>query len=206
MQGGVEMTVRKFTMAGILALGLAATWSLVGTSTAIVRADEPIVITGEVTRFEPGKVIVIRSSGRETTYTLTPTITVPADVAVGKSVSLQIEAGTGGTQVVRSVTTTTTTTSSGGTTQTTEVTRETTATGTMITGTVETYLPGKSITVIDGKGARVTYVLAPESSLPADVIMGKTVTVYVAKGQPTATYLLERDGETIKIRAKIKKE
>ena len=195
------MIVRKASLAAILALGLGATGSLVGTSATTVLADEPIVITGEVTRLEPGKLIVIRSSGKETTYTLSPSVVLPADVQVGRSASLQLEVGAGGTQLVKTVTTTTV--GPAGTTETTEVTRTDVPGGVMVTGTVETYVPGKSITVIDSKGARATYVLAPDAQLPEEVIMGKKVTVLVAKDKPKATvYVLERDGDQIKIKAK----
>jgi hypothetical protein len=194
------MIVRKVGLAGMLAVMVAAVWFQPGTATATVRTDEPIIITGEVVRLEPGKLIVIRSAGKETTYMLSPNFIVPAEIQVGRPASLQLELGPGQTQVVKTVTTTI---GPGGTTETTEVTREEVGSGMMVTGTVETYLPGKSVTVLDRKGARVTYVLTPDTSLPAEMIMGKNITVYVAKGQPRAVYFLERDGD--KVRLKVKK-
>ena len=203
------MIVRKLGLAAILSLGMGVAWSIVGTSAATVRADEPIIITGEVLRLEPGKTIVIRSGGKEVTYMLTPQVVVPAEVQVGKTATLRLEAGPDGNQLVKTVTTTTVG-PGGQVKETTETTRTdpmgdttTTTTTTTLTGTVETYLPGKSITVLDPKGARITYVLSQDSSLPAEMLMGKQVTVYVAKGQPRAVYFLERDGD--KIRVKVKK-
>jgi hypothetical protein len=52
--------------------------------------------------------------------------------------------------------------------------------------------------------ARFTYVLAPEARVPRYVIRGKKVTVFVAKGQTKATYVIDKEGEEIKIRAKAK--
>ena len=202
------MIFHKLGLATILSLGMSmAAWSLVGTSAATARADEPIIITGEVLRFEPGKTIVIRSGGKEVTYMLTPNVVLPAEIQVGKTASLQVEAGPNGAQLVKTVTTTTVG-PGGQVKETTETTRTdaagetTTTTATTLTGTVETYLPGKSVTVLDPKGSRVTYVLSPDSSLPAEMLMGKQVTIYVAKGQPRAVYFLERDGDKIRIKLK----
>src|SRR4029450_11227585 len=66
----------------------------------------PVVVTGEVLRYEPGRILVLRSSGREVTYTLTPDIAVPADVQLGRNVSVYTERGADGTESVRRVTTT----------------------------------------------------------------------------------------------------
>ena len=194
------MIVRKVGLACILAVMVAAVWFQPGTATATVRTDEPIIISGEVVRLEPGKLIVIRSAGKETTYMLSPNVILPAEIQVGRPASLQLELGPSQTQVVKTVTTTTI--GPGGTTETTEVTREEVGSALMVTGTVETYLPGKSVTVLDRKGARVTYVLTPDASLPAEMIMGKNITVYVAKGQPKAVYFLERDGDKVRLKVK----
>ena len=74
-----------------------------------------------------------------------------------------------------------------------------------ISGRVESYLPGKSITVLDSKGSRLTYVLGAGAQAPAEIV-GKEVTVYAPTNDQggTTTYEIERDGDTIKIKAKSK--
>jgi len=167
-------------------------------------------VTGEVVRLEPGKTIVIRSDGKETRYVLAPNVSLPAEVQVGRSAILQLEPGIDGTSVVKRVKTTTVG-SDGQVRETTEITRTdptgqtSRSTMTTLTGKVEAYMPGKSITVIDSKGARVTYVLSAETQVPSEVVMGKEVTVFVGpKEQPSVTYEIEKDGNTIKIKAKTK--
>jgi hypothetical protein len=169
-------------------------------------------VTGEVVRFEPGKTIVIRSDGRETTYVLTPSVSVPAEVQVGRTATLQLEPGADGTSIVRRVTTTSVG-ADGQVRRTTEIQRTSpsgqtsTSSMTTVTGRVEAYVPGKSVTVVDPSGARVTYVLAAETQMPAEVIVGKEATIYAApQGQPgEVTYEIEKDGDTIKIKAKTKR-
>jgi hypothetical protein len=109
--------------------------------------------------------------------------------------------------------TTTAVTPEGAVKRTTEITRTNPAgdtsrtTTTTVSGRVEAYVPGKSVTVIDPKGARITYMLAAESLVPAEVIMGKEVTVYLSKEKPAqTTYEIERDGNTIKIKARTKQQ
>ena len=58
---------------------------------------------GSIVRFEPGKVIVLHEGDRDVTYTLTPDIVVPSDVAVGRVVTLTTQPGS--TTVTRIVTT-----------------------------------------------------------------------------------------------------
>jgi len=165
-------------------------------------------VTGEVVRFEPGKSIVIRSENGEVTYTLAPKSAVPAEIQVGRTATVQFEPGRDGTSMVKRISTTTLS-PDGQVRQTTDITRTdpagrtTRSTMSTLTGKVEAYLPGKSITVIDPSGARVTYVLSGESQVPADVVLGKAVTIHAApKEQGAVTYEIERDGDTIKIKAK----
>src|SRR5438132_807971 len=93
------------------------------TYTETTRTEvKPVVITGEVVRYEPGHVIVVRSDKGEVSYTLMPSITVPAEVRVGRTVSLYTEPGEDGATVVKRVTTTSVT-PSGHLKSTTETTR-----------------------------------------------------------------------------------
>ena len=93
-----------------------------------------------------------------------PSLTVPTDVQVGRTVSLYTEPGDGGATLVKRVTTTSVT-PSGNVKKTTEETR-TTATGetttttrTTISGTVQGFEAGKSITLTRPDGTQVTYML-----------------------------------------------
>ena len=95
--------------------------------------------------------IVIRGTdNKETTYTLSPSIVVPAEVQVGRRITLFTEPGRdGATQLVSRVVTTSVT-SEGDLKRTTEDTRHlpsgatTRTTTTTITGKVEVYEAGKT--------------------------------------------------------------
>jgi hypothetical protein len=178
------------------------------TETQTTRTETQTTITGEVTRFEPGKVIVIRDANQKVvTFTLTPGSTVPQDIQVGRQVTIYAVPGEGGTTLVKRVTTTAVT-PEGDTKQTTEETRTTPGTKTTTTTTTSTstvsgivtaYESGKSITVTNPDGSKVTYVLTPDVQAPPDLATGKTVTIMVVPGgdpsKPqvkTITYKVEK--------------
>jgi hypothetical protein len=165
-------------------------------------------VTGEVVRFEPGKSIVIRSATGETTYTLAPKTAVPAEIQVGRTATVQFVPGRDGTSMVKRINTTTLS-PDGQVRETTDIIRTdpagrvSTSTMSTLTGKVEAYLPGKSITVTDPSGARVTYALSGESLVSADALMGKDVVIQAApSGQEAVTYEVVRDGETIRIKVR----
>ena len=137
-------------------------------------------IRGSVSRIEPGHAIVLREGGREVTYVLTPSVEIPAGVAVGREVTLTTEPGT--TTVTRIVTNDTD--SEGRPRQTTE-TRQYDANGNMTTtrettvfGTVSAYEPGRSITVEGKHGKKVTYIMTDASQAPSSIRIGKKVRIY----------------------------
>jgi hypothetical protein len=106
----------------------------------------------------------------------------PAEVQMGRKVTVDTEPGPDGSTMVTRVTTTSLT-PEGQVKRTVEETRttplgETTKT-TLVTiqGTVEAYMPGKSITVMRADGTRVTYVIGQGAKLPADISPGRTVTI-----------------------------
>ena len=148
-----------------------------------------VTVDGEVVRYEAGRVIVIRGAdNKEVAYTLSPTIAVPAEVEVGRRVTLFTEAGKdGGTQLVSRVTTTSVT-PEGNVKRTTEDTRHlpsgrtTRTTTTNISGKVEAYEAGRTLTVTRSDGSKVTYVINDRSKVPADLVVGKTVSI-----EPLAT-------------------
>jgi len=167
--------------------------------------------TGEVVRLDPGRTIVLNSNGREVSYVLGPNVSLPAEVQVGSNATVQYEPGPDGTSLVKRVTTTSVS-PSGQVKRTTEITRTNPSgvtsrtTMTTLSGRVESYLPGRSITVIDPNGRRVSYLLSSTSQIPADVLMGKEVTIYAPSSEQASqvTYEVERDGDKIKIKAKTK--
>lgn len=165
-------------------------------------------VTGEVVRLEPGKSIVIRSKDGEATYMLAPKVAVAADIQVGRTATVELVPGRDGTSTVKRISTTTLG-RDGQVRQTTDITRTDPAgrtsrsTMTALTGKVEAYQPGKSITVTDPSGARVTYDLVGETQIPVDVLIGKEVTIQAApKQQRAVTYEIERDGDVITIKAR----
>jgi uncharacterized protein YndB with AHSA1/START domain len=79
---------------------------LVSTSGYAAADDKPVMVVGEIVRYEPGHVIVVRdSANKEVSYMLTPTVTVPAGVEVGKQVTLYTTRGTDGSSTVTRVST-----------------------------------------------------------------------------------------------------
>src|SRR5688572_3409213 len=86
---GDLMNSRILVVAGFLAAGvpLAAR----AQQTEVVVA--PVVVDGEVIRYEPGRTIVVKSDGREVSYVLTPEVTLPADLQLGRRVSVHTERG-----------------------------------------------------------------------------------------------------------------
>ena len=177
------MRLHKLILAGLFVI-LAATFSQAQATTTQTET-QTVTITGEVIRYEPGRTIVIRDPNQKTvTFTLTPSVTVPQDIQVGRTVTLDTATDPAGVAVVRRVTTTSMT-PEGQTKQTTEETRTsasgdtTRTTTTTISGMVKTYETGKSITVTRADGTQVTYVLSPQSNVPADLAIGKEVTILV---------------------------
>ena len=156
-------------------------------------------ITGEVVRIEPGHAIILRGPDSQVaTYTLAPGLTVPAEVTVGRKVTIFTEPSdswgaiviqittirSDGGRVARETTrvTTESITAKGERTTSTERT-ETSAAGeaktkmTTASGTVTGYEPGKTITLVGPKRTEATYGIDRQSDLPSDLGVGKTVTI-----------------------------
>jgi hypothetical protein len=168
-----------------------------------VTKTQETTISGEVVRYQPGRTIVLRQPDRKVvTYALAPNVALPADVKVGRKVTLFTEPGTGGTTLVSRVVSTSVT-PEGNIKRTTEETR-TTASGattrtttTDISGRVEAYESGKTLTILRSDGSKVTYMLNGQSQVPADLAIGKAVTILVqgSPGEPvaqTVTYTIEK--------------
>jgi uncharacterized protein YndB with AHSA1/START domain len=163
-------------------------------------SDKYVMINGQVVKYEPGKTIVVRSAdNRETVYTLSPSVAVPADVKVGRDVTLYTEASTDGSTQLVSRVVTTSVTPEGNVKRTTEDTRTlpsgatTRTTTTTISGRVEAYEAGKLITITSADGSKATYMINAQSKLPAGLVVGKTVTIVPSDGQTvgSVTYIVE---------------
>jgi len=177
----INAAIGAVLLGGCAAIASAQTQTYNEKTTTEVR---PVVITGEVIRYEPGHVIVVRSADRgEVSYTLMPSLTVPSDIQVGRTVTLYTEPGEGGSTLVKRVTTTSVT-PSGNVKRTTEETRtspsgeSTTTTTTSISGTVRAFEAGRSITITRPDGTEVTYMINPQSQLPMGVAVGRRVIIY----------------------------
>lgn len=172
----------------VLLAGLCLGMTPMATSHALAQTDQAapkyITIDGEVIRYEPGHVIVLRGAdNKEVLYTLAPSVVMPEDVRVGRRVTLYTEPGEkGGTQVVSRVTTTSVT-PEGNVKRVTEETRTlpsgavTTTTTTQVSGRVESYTAGKTLTITRADGTQATYVINDKSMVPSDMVVGKTITV-----------------------------
>jgi len=161
-------------------------------------------VSGEVVRYEPGKMIVVRDPSRKVvTYALAPNVVVPADVEVGRRVTLYTEPAVAGKTLVSRVVTTSVT-SEGKVKETTEETRTSpsgattkTITTTTTAGTVAAYVPGKTLTITQADGTRVTYIINEQSQVPADIVIGKNVSIVPlgSSGEPvvrTVTIIREQ--------------
>src|ERR1017187_592999 len=181
-------------------------------TTSISSKTKTPTVSGEVVRYEPGRTIVIRDpNSRTVTYMLDGGLTVPADVQVGRKVTIYSSPGDGSMRVQR-ITTVTSATAGGAMTTKTVVSDEaaresgqmttqssqesparadgttvtTTTKTTRVSGTVRAYEPGQSITIL-GPGNKVTtYTVTTDSQLPVDVAVGKQVTIQtsIMSGKP----------------------
>jgi hypothetical protein len=157
----------------------------VGESGTVVR-EKRTTVSGEVVSFVPGKTIVVRPAGGEP-MSLALGASATGDVQVGQRVTLFTEPGADGTTTVSRITTTAVT-PEGQTKRTVEETRtsptgETSKTTTVaVQGTVKTYLPGKTLTVLKSDGTPVTYTIAQGATMPADLAVGKVVSIRSTPG------------------------
>ena len=166
------------------------------TDDGMTRTTRTTTVEGKVVRYEPGKTIVVLGpDSREVTYTLTSGIQVPADVQVGRVVTLNTEPSASGPVTVTRITTrsvgsdgsmkTETQTRTQSSTGDQTMTKSTTQSGaTSLTGTVSAYEPGRSVTFLMPDKTTVVYTVDANSQLPSDLAVGKT---YVVESTRTST-------------------
>jgi hypothetical protein len=166
-----------------LAMFLAVAIGAVAGIAATQDADSTrVTITGEVVRYDAGKTIVVRSvDGQDVTYTIAPALVVPAEVAVGRRVTIVTEPSASGAVLVTKITTETA--PSGATTTTTEKTaispggEPTKSQITTISGTVSAYEPGRLITILRPNATTVTYTIDSSSAIPTGLAQGRKVVI-----------------------------
>ena len=177
------MNSRILVVAGLLVA--AAPVAAHAQQTEVVVA--PVVVTGEVIGYEPGRTIVIKSDGRDVSYALTPELSLPAEVQLGRRVTVHSERGADGTARVTRVVTTSLT-PEGQVQRTTEETRVgdsglVTQKKTTVTGEVVSFVPGKTIVVRRNPGDDVTMALGSSVQMPpGEVQVGQRVTLFTEPG------------------------
>lgn len=157
------------------------------TDDGVARTTKTTTVEGKVVRYEPGKTIVVLGPDqKEVTYSLATDINAPADVQVGREVSLSTEPGDNGAVMVHRITTRSVT--SDGKIKTDTQTRTTDANGnqtttnsTNITGTVSAFEPGKSVTLQLPDKKTVIYTLDNSSVVPSDIAVGKTYVIQTTR-------------------------
>lgn len=152
------------------------------TDEGATRTTKTTTVEGKVVRYEPGKTIVVMGpDNKEVSYMLSTGATVPADVQVGRFVSLNTEPSANGPVTVSRVTVRSMTPD--GQMKTETQTHSTDASGnqtmtktTDITGTISAIEPGKSVTVVLPDKKTVVYSIDTSSVVPSDVAVGKIYT------------------------------
>ncbi len=152
--------------------------------TPAVETAKPVTASGEIVRYDAGKTIVLKQpDSRVVTYALAPNLTVPADVQVGRRVTIFAEAGADGVVRVTRVTSLApdAVPPAGQVPPTTTYTRETGKVveqkAITVTGDVVRYEAGKTIVVRSPDGREVTYAIAPSTPAPAEVTVGRPVSI-----------------------------
>ena len=177
-------------IAGGLALGVSAWAQDTAPQThqsTITRETQVSTIEGKVVRYEPGRTIVVAGpDGKEMTYTLSTSASVPADVEIGRVVSLSTEPSPDGPATVTRVTVRSMTPDGQIKTETQTQSIDASGNQTMtktvdVTGTVSAFDPGKSVTLVLPDKKTVVYTLDSSSIVPSDVAVGKTYTIQTTR-------------------------
>ena len=174
------------------------------TDDGMTRTTKTTTVEGKVVRYEPGKsIVVVGPDSREVTYTLSSGIQVPADVQVGRVVTLNTEPSASGPVTVSRITTrsvnsdgsmkTETQTRTQSSTGDQTMTKSTTQSGaTSITGTVSAYEPGSSVTFLMPDKTTVIYTVDANSQLPSDLAVGKTYVVETTRTSTSGPLVVKR--------------
>ncbi len=140
-------------------------------------------VEGKVLRYERGKTIVVLEPGdREVSYVLAPKAAIPADIEVGRIVSLSTESSASGPMTVTRITTQSVTPEGNLKTETrakgtTPSGNQVASTTTTVTGIVKAVRTGRSVTLVLPNESDVEYTLDASSVVPAELSVGNSVTV-----------------------------
>ncbi|MGH9441182.1 MAG: hypothetical protein ACRD16_02795 [Thermoanaerobaculia bacterium] len=194
------MNTRSTLFAGVILGAAAVTFGQNSTTYEKTQTDGSVTTTtrtsfsGPVVSYEPGHTIVLREDGRTVSYMLSPSAEIPSDVAVGKVVTITTSPDS--RTVTRVVTTDT---DMRGEPRQTTVTREESPSGSVTTtretttyGTVSSYDAGRSLTITDKHGKRVTYIVTDQSQLPTSVRIGKKVRIYTIPASNGSEQVVKR--------------
>lgn len=92
------------TVLGAVVLGCCAAVVLAQSQSQKKVPAVPATVVGEVVRYEPGKIIVIKTEKKEEVpYPLVEGLKVPSGVGFGSSVTLYTEPGEGGVETVKRI-------------------------------------------------------------------------------------------------------
>ncbi|MEO6324730.1 MAG: hypothetical protein ABIT01_12785 [Thermoanaerobaculia bacterium] len=155
-------------------------------------------VEGKVVRYEPGKtIVVVESDNREVSFALAPDAAIPADIEVGRYVSLSTENSDAGPMTVTRVTTRSVTPEGNIKTETqTKGTKpngdQVSSSTTSVTGTVQEIHTGRSVTLVLPDKKTVEYTIDSSSSVPADLAVGKTVTVQTTRSTAGAPLIVKK--------------
>ena len=157
-------------------------------------------VTGSVVQFTPGQTIVLKNSdGTVKTYAIGSALEVPAEVQIGKRITISTEPASDGSGPAMVTRFETISVDSQGqvknTMEKTEVSQSgqtTKSTQTTVYGTVTAYEPGASITIEMPGQQTVTYTVTKESQLPQDLAVGKSVTISTSTLSGTTTPVARR--------------
>jgi len=151
---------------------------------SVQTTTKTTTVSGSVVRYEKGQSIEIRSAdGKTTTYVIGPSLQVPAEVQIGRNVTISTEPASDGSGPAVVTRIQTTSVNSSGQTKVTNEKTETSAAGqtkttsTTVYGTVTAFQPGQSISIEEPGQRTVTYMIDRSSELPTDMTIGKTVTI-----------------------------
>ncbi|PYQ41596.1 MAG: hypothetical protein DMF77_15365 [Acidobacteria bacterium] len=164
----------------VLVVALLVASAFVAAPAYVAAKDKPVTVVGEIVRYEPGHVIVLRdATNNEVTYTLSPSLTIPTGVEVGRRVTLYTTRGDDGSTMVTRVSTSVT--PEGDVKRVVERTHTkpsgetTTTTTTTINGTVQAYVPGSSVTITRADGTQVTYMINERTRVPEGLAIGRAI-------------------------------
>ncbi len=158
-------------------------------STRSTTTTNTTTVRGSVVRYE-GRTIVLNDGTKTSSYTLAPSVEIPANVAVGRTITVYTDPAN--SQAVTRVVTTDT--DEQGRTRQTAETRAldtqgnvTTTKTTNIYGTVSSYEAGKTIAILQPNGETIHYAITNDTELPGGMGIGKKVTIYTTPGTPQPT-------------------